>query len=368
LAGGVAHDFNNLLTIINGYSELILSKIDRESPIFEQVQQIKEAGRRAGSLTRQLLAFSRKQIMQPVILNVNRLIKDMEKMLRRLIGENIDFISIYDKSLRTIKADPGQVEQVILNLVVNARDAMPDGGRLTIETSNVQLTDSYVNIHQGAAPGWYVMIAVSDNGTGMKPEIKDHIFEPFFTTKEQGKGTGLGLSTVYGIVKQSGGSIWVYSEPELGTTFKIYFPQIEPDETTDVHKLHAEKTLSGKETILITEDEDFVRNLVLSGLQEYGYKILSARNRLEALQIAEEQTDKIDLLLTDVVMPGGSGGELANEISAKFPNIKILFMSGYTDESIVQHGMLSEGTNFIQKPFSIESLVEKIRTVLDEQK
>ncbi len=367
LAGGVAHDFNNLLTIINGYSELILSKTDRDNPVFEQVQQIKEAGRRAGSLTRQLLAFSRKQIMQPVILNVNRLIKDMEKMLRRLIGENIDFISIYEKNIGDIKADPGQVEQVILNLVVNARDAMPDGGKLTIETSNIQLTDSYVNVHQGSETGWYVMIAVSDNGVGMKPEIRDHIFEPFFTTKEQGKGTGLGLSTVYGIVKQSGGSIWVYSEPDLGTTFKIYFPQIETVQNVSTKYKHKEKNLNGHETILITEDEEFVRELVISGLQEYGYQVFSARNGKESLKVAKEHTGKIDLLLTDVVMPGGSGGELANELTAKFPDIKILFMSGYTDESIVQHGMLSEGTNFIQKPFSIEALVEKIRSVLDAE-
>ena len=368
LAGGVAHDFNNLLTIINGYSELILSKTERESPIFEQVQQIKQAGIRATSLTRQLLAFSRKQIMKPEILNINRLIKDMEKMLRRLIGEDIDFISIYDKSLRRIKADPGQVEQVILNLVVNARDAMPDGGKLTIETMNIQLTESYVGLHQGSVHGWFVMIAVSDTGAGMDNETKEHIFEPFFTTKEQGKGTGLGLSTVYGIVQQSGGSVWVYSEEGVGTTFKIYFPQIEEDELTKNKASHNERELSGIETILITEDEEFVRELVISGLQEFGYQIISAKNREDALKTAREYNGKIDLLLTDVVMPGGSGGQLAKELAALIPGLKILFMSGYTDESIVHHGMLSEGTNFIQKPFSIEALAEKIRDVLDEKK
>ncbi len=365
LAGGVAHDFNNLLTVINGYSELLLAKSDRKDSIFEPLQQIKQAGERASSLTRQLLAFSRKQIMQPVILSVNRLLKDMEKMLRRLIGEDIDFIAIYEKNLRQIKADPGQIEQVILNLVVNARDAMPDGGKLTIETMNVRLTDVFKKSSRELTDGWYVMIAVSDTGIGMDKDSQEHIFEPFYTTKEQGKGTGLGLSTVYGIVKQSGGSIWVYSEPGLGTTFKVYFPQVKEENLPDSSSVGQEKILSGSETVLITEDEEFVRELVTTGLSEYGYRIIAAKNREKALAAAREHKGKIDLLLTDVVMPGGSGGELAKEMTALYPSVKTLFMSGYTDESIVQHGMLNEDTNFIQKPFSIETLAEKIRTVLD---
>jgi len=365
LAGGVAHDFNNLLTIINGYCELALAKMGRDDPVFEKLQQIKEAGYRAGSLTRQLLAFSRKQIMKPEILNLNLLLKNMEKMLRRLIGEDIDFITIFTENLGLIKADAGQIEQVVLNLAINARDAMPDGGTITIETMNVELSPEYVALHKEAEAGWFAMLAVSDTGVGMEPEITEHIFEPFFTTKERGRGTGLGLSTVYGIVKQSGGSIWVYSEPGKGTTFKIYFPLIEEFEKDDKTLSALEPKVSGSETILIAEDEKAVRLLAADGLRDFGYTILEAQNKEEALELAEKHAGSIHLLLTDIIMPGGSGGELAVELHAKYPALKVLFMSGYTDESVVTHGMLIEKTNFIQKPFSLKTLAQKVREVLD---
>jgi len=366
LAGGVAHDFNNLLTIINGYSELILGKIERDNPLFDQIQMIKQAGMRATDLTRQLLAFSRKQILKPKILNLNQLLKGMEKMLRRLIGEDVDFVTIYGKNLGAIEADPGQIEQIVMNLAINARDAMPDGGKLTIETMNVHLAEEYVKLHPGVSGGWFVMLSVSDTGSGIDKTIKEHIFEPFFTTKEQGKGTGLGLSTVYGIVKQSGGSIWVYSEPGNGTTFKIYFPFTQETAKSAGQEIFTEKDLSGNETILIAEDEDSVRALAISGLQRYGYRILSAQNSQEAQKLAGAEQGAIDLLLTDVIMPGGSGGELAKLLTAQFPKLKVLFMSGYTDEGIVRHGILDEKAHFIQKPFVLETLAEKIRQLLDE--
>jgi len=364
LAGGVAHDFNNLLTIINGYSELALAKMERDHPAFEKLQQIKEAGYRAGTLTRQLLAFSRKQIMKPEILNLNLLLQNMEKMLRRLIGENIDFITIYDDNLGLIKADAGQIEQVVMNLAVNARDAMPKGGKITLETMNVELQPDSMALHEEAEAGRFVMLAVSDTGVGMEENIREHIFEPFFTTKERGRGTGLGLSTVYGIIRQSGGSIWVSSEPQKGTTFKIYFPLIEEPENHLPMVSAYQPKVSGSETILIVEDEDAVRLLAADGLRDFGFKVLEARNRKEALELAEKHAD-IRLLLSDVIMPGGSGGELAGEMQKKYPGLKVLFMSGYTDENILVHGMLDEKTNFIQKPFSLNVLAQKVREVLD---
>ncbi len=367
LAGGVAHDFNNLLTVINGYTEMVLTRIDRNDPSFDQIQQIKQAGHRASMLTRQLLAFSRRQILQPKVLDANQLLQNMEKLLHRVIGENIDLITIYFKDLGKINADPGQIEQVILNLVVNARDAMPSGGKLTIETMNILLTDEFVRRHKGATIGWFVMLAVTDTGSGMDEETQSHIFEPFYTTKGTGKGTGLGLSTVYGIIKQSGGSIWVYSEAGAGTSIKVYIPLIEESVRDEGDAEPLTKSAGGTETILIVEDDDAVRKLASISLQMYGYNIITATNGDEALANMENYTKDIHLLLTDVIMPNISGRELAQQLSQGRPNIKLLFMSGYTDHSIVEHGILNEKTNFIQKPFSPEFLARKVREVLDRK-
>ncbi len=367
LAGGVAHDFNNLLTVINGYTELVLTRLDRLDPSFDQVQQIKQAGHRASTLTRQLLAFSRRQILQPKVLDANHLLQNMEKMLHRVIGENIDLITIYFKNLGKINADPGQIEQVILNLVVNARDAMPSGGKLTVETMNVRLTDEFVRRHKGATTGWFVMLAVTDTGSGMDEETQSRIFEPFYTTKGIGKGTGLGLSTVYGIVKQSGGSIWVYSEPGAGTSIKVYIPLIEESIHDEADSEPLTRTAGGTETILIVEDDDAVRKLASISLQMYGYNIITAKDGDEALARMETYTKDIQLLLTDVIMPNISGRELARQLSQGRPNLKLLFMSGYTDHSIVEHGILNEKTNFIQKPFSPEFLARKVREILDRK-
>ncbi|RMD92530.1 MAG: PAS domain S-box protein [Calditrichaeota bacterium] len=365
LAGGVAHDFNNLLTVINGYSELLLHKLSPENPLFEPIVQIKEAGRRAASLTSQLLAFSRKQIMQPKILDLNLVIKDMAKMLNRLIGEDINLTILYDETLGLIKADPGQIEQVIMNLVVNARDAMPEGGQLTVKLSNTYLDKNYVNVFSDLNEGWYAEIDITDTGVGMSKEVLSHIFEPFFSTKEKGKGTGLGLATVYGIVKQSGGHIRVYSEVGQGTTFKIYFPIVNEEEIAEESETRLRKNLEGNETILVAEDESSVRELILAGLGNYGYKILTAKNLNEAVKLFEENEKEIDFLLTDVVMPGGSGAELANILKKKKEDLKILFMSGYTDDNIVQRGILPEDVNFIQKPFTVQDLAAQIRQIID---
>jgi PAS domain S-box-containing protein len=367
LAGGVAHDFNNLLTVINGYTEMVLTRVDRNDPSFDQIQQIKQAGHRASMLTRQLLAFSRRQILQPKVLDANQLLQNMEKMLHRVIGENIDLITIYFKNLGKINADPGQIEQVILNLVVNARDAMPSGGKLTIETMNVNLTDEFVRRHKGATTGWFVMLAVTDTGSGMDEETQSHIFEPFYTTKGIGKGTGLGLSTVYGIVKQSGGSIWIYSEPGAGTSIKIYIPLIEESVRDEGESEPLTRTAGGTETILIVEDDDAVRKLASISLQMYGYNIVTAKDGDEALTRMEKYSKDIHLLLTDVIMPNISGRELAQQLSRGRPNLKLLFMSGYTDHSIEDHGVLNEETNFIQKPFSPEFLARKVREILDRK-
>ncbi|NTV46450.1 MAG: PAS domain S-box protein, partial [Chlorobiales bacterium] len=367
LAGGVAHDFNNLLLVIKGFSDLVLRKIAPENPNYEHIQQIQRAGDRAAELTRQLLAFSRKQILQPKILDLTALLKDMEKMLRRIIGEDIDLFTIYEDDLYQVKADPGQIEQVILNLAVNARDAMPSGGKLTIESHNACLDEAYVKANEGSAIGHYAMIAITDTGIGIDKQTQAHIFEPFFTTKDVGKGTGLGLSTVYGIIKQSGGNIWVYSETGIGTTFKIYLPSI--DDAGEMPKQHtkSKNAIRGTETILIVEDEDVVCELLKTGLEDLGYKTFNAYSGPKALELIEKHSEEIHMLLTDVVMPEMSGRELADKVEVRYPNIKTLFMSGYTDSEIVHHSVLDEGVAFIQKPFTIPTVAKKIRAMLDEK-
>jgi len=364
LAGGVAHDFNNLLTIINGYSEMLLATLDSSSPHYNGINQIKQAGLRAESLTRQLLAFSRKQILQPKVLDINDLIYNMEKMLGRLIGEDIDLATIYDSSLRRVKVDPGQFEQVVLNLAINARDAMPLGGTLTIETHNELFDSQHPLLRKGGKAGWYVSLLVTDTGEGMDKETIERIFEPFYTTK--GNGTGLGLSTVYGIIKQSGGLTAVDSRPGCGATFKIYFPAVEEiTENGDDASQRAEAQ-ARQGTILVTEDEDSVRELATLALQQIGYTVLTAENGVAALDVLEKHDDVIDLLLTDVIMPKMGGKELADNVLQRKPEIKVLFMSGYTDDSIVNHGVLEEGTNFIQKPFTPDRLIRKIYQVLGD--
>jgi len=366
LAGGVAHDFNNLLTVITGYSDLVLAHLSESDGNRPKIVEIKRAAQRASSLTRQLLAFSRKQFLQPKFFNLNDLVTDMSKMLQRLIGENIEMMTSIGPEA-PIYADPGQTEQVLMNLVVNARDAMPDGGRITIETSRVEIDEDYTSTHLNVQPGSYVMLAVSDTGSGMDAETRKHIFEPFFTTKEQGRGTGLGLSTVYGIVKQSGGSIWLYSELGQGTVFKIYLPVAT---TKDIESSIAPAPAAiprGTETILIVEDEPQIRQLAIECLTHCGYRILSSANGIEALQLVDSAQEPIDLLVSDVVMPKMSGRELVQRISEVQPLIKVLFMSGYTNDAIVNHGILEGGAWFIQKPFALEALARRVREVLDSE-
>ncbi len=367
LAGGVAHDFNNLLTAINGYSDLTLRKLKKEDPLRHNIEEIKKAGERATALTRQLLAFSRRQVLQPQVINVNAVIADMTRMLPRIIGEDIDLKAALSDELGNVKADPGQIEQVILNLAINARDAMPHGGKLTIETRNVVLDEKYAESHAAITPGLYVLIAVSDTGSGMSEETRGHIFEPFFTTKEPGRGTGLGLSTVYGIVKQSSGDIWVYSEVGSGTTFKIYLPRVDAEAEDYLHQPEAQEAPRGTETILLVEDEEMLRSLTREVLEMCGYRVLAASTGAEALRICERHLEPIHLLLTDVVMPEMSGRFLAGCVLRIRTEMRVLYMSGYADEAIVHHGVLAEGTNFIQKPFTPDSLSKKVRGVLDAE-
>ncbi len=367
LAGGVAHDFNNLITVINGYSELLILGMKKDNPAIEHLRQIQGAGRRASNLTRQLLAFIRKQIMKQEVMDVNNLVSEMEKMLHLLIGEDIDLVTSYDSDIDAIKADPGQIEQIILNLAVNSRDAMPLGGRLTIETQKIYLDEVYTEKHQEVTPGAYVMIAVSDTGKGMDKKTQARIFDPFFTTKEVGKGTGLGLSTVYGIVKQSKGYIWVYSEINQGTTFKIYFPVHKEANTIVKASSLKISTFLGNETLLIVEDDDALRELAVITLETFGYKIYFKSNGSDALKFAKKHNNPIDLLLTDVIMPHMGGPELARKIVAIMPTIKILYMSGYTSNAIVHHGVLDEKINLIQKPFNQTDLAKKIRDILDDK-
>jgi len=366
LAGGVAHDFNNLLTVIGGYSSILLSKLPPDSPYLSSVEEIKKAGDRAGALTRQLLAFSRKQILQPKILDLNAVVTDLGKMVRRLIGEDIDLLTKTSSAVGKVRADPGQLEQVLINLIVNARDAMPTGGKLTIQTSNVTLSRELAHRHD-LQPGAYVMLAVSDNGCGMDAALQARIFDPFFTTKASGKGTGLGLATVYGIVKQSGGNISVYSEPGKGTTFKIYLPRVDQDAETAEGEAELQVIPSGSETVLIVEDEDQVRAILKQVLEDQGYQVLAAANGAEALAISENLDLAINLMITDVVMPHMSGRELAERMKELRPDLPVLFMSGYTDDAMVHHGLLDEKLNFIQKPFDSAGVARKVREVLDTQ-
>jgi|GEM_PF-1215554 PAS domain S-box-containing protein len=366
LAGGIAHDFNNLLMAIMGYSSLAMRNLPSSDPICADIAEIQKAGTRAAALTNQLLAFSRKQVLQPKILNLNDSILDTDKMLRRLIGEHIEYITIPMANLGHVKADAGQIEQIIMNLAVNARDAMPNGGKLTIETQNIELDTSYCRQHMDVQSGPYVMLAVSDTGHGMDQQTQNQIFDPFFTTKELGKGTGLGLSTVYGIVKQSGGHIYVYSVPGQGTTFKIYLPRVDEPGEVIVPPRASIASMQGTETILLVEDEEIVRSLISRTLRENGYSVIDAGYGSEALEKCNHYPDPIHLLLTDIIMPKMSGRELADCMIQSHPNIKILYMSGYTDNGIIHHGILDQDVYFLQKPFTSEALLQKIREVLND--
>jgi two-component system, cell cycle sensor histidine kinase and response regulator CckA len=367
LAGGIAHDFNNLLTVIGGYTDLLLMADKLDDPTREKMEEVKKASERAASLTRQLLAFSRKQVLKPEVLDLNLLIEGTGKILRRLIGEDIEVTTKLRSDVGKIMADPGQIEQVVINLVLNARDAMPSGGKIMLATAQVELDREYADMRIAVKPGHYVMLAVSDTGTGMPTEVQKHIFEPFFTTKEVGKGTGLGLSMIYGIVKQSGGNIWVYSEVGKGTTFKVYLPltvgeEAEKSLTADTPQAAAVKAT---ETILLVEDEEMVRKLAADILRAKGYQVLVAKNGDEATEICKTHSHPIHLLLTDVIMPGMNGKEVAEMVRSFQPEIEVLYMSGYTDDIIVHHGVLETGTSFIEKPFTAGALTRKVHEVLN---
>ena len=366
LAGGVAHDFNNLLTVIIGNVSLALGEVQESAPVAGMLSEVNKAAERAARLTQQLLAFSRKQIIEPKVLNLSDLISDLNAMLVRLIREDINIQILPGKDLGVVKVDTGQFEQILVNLVVNARDAMPGGGKIVIETSNVELGDGYCSRHPYVKPGRFVMVAVSDTGHGMSEEVKAHIFEPFFTTKAKGSGTGLGLATTYGAVKQAGGSIEVYSEVGMGTTVRIYLPRVEGEASKLVKDDQPQELLGGTETVLVVEDEDVVRNLCVRVLDELGYKVLQAGNGDEAIALALGYGERIDLLLTDVVMPGMGGREVANRLTQIHPETRFLFTSGYTDNAIVQHGVLDEGVSFIGKPYSPSAIAKKVREVLDK--
>jgi PAS domain S-box-containing protein len=365
LAGGVAHDFNNLLTIIKGYLEMAMQRCLDRPELHSDIRRIEDAADRAVTLVRQLLAFSRKQVLRPKILDLNAIVMNLDQLLRRLMSENIAMKTLVSNDVGAIKADPGQIEQVIMNLVVNARDALPDGGRILIETSNVDLDSAYTRDHTLVRPGPYVLLAVTDTGIGMTADTAAHIFEPFYTTKESGRGTGLGLSTVYGIVKQSGGYIWVYSELGKGTTFKVYLPRVKDAVQAPVAETPASTTRKGHETILLVEDEPDVRELTQMVLSERGYKVIEALTPEDAERLAGNNGAEIHLLLTDVVMPGMSGRELAKRLTGRYPNLRVLYMSGYTYNVIAQDGTLEEGISFLQKPFTPQVLTQKVRESLD---
>jgi PAS domain S-box-containing protein len=365
LAGGIAHDFNNLLTVITSYGELQLDDLPAEDARRADLEEIVRAAREAAKLTRQLLAFSRRQVLEVKVLSLNDVVTSLNKMLMRVIGEDLDLGLVLQPDLGAVRADPGQIEQVLMNLAVNARDAMPNGGKITIETSNVELTPDYVRTHEPVLPGAYVLLAVSDTGIGMDEATKAHIFEPFFTTKEIGKGTGLGLATVYGIVKQSDGFIWVYSEPGQGATFKIYLPRV----TEAAERLVATAQAPirrGLETILLVEDDPAVRKVERAVLERLGYTILVADRPSVALQIAASGPPP-DLLLSDVIMPEMNGRDLARQLQSKWPKLKVLYISGYTDDAVVRHGVLEAGVSFLQKPFTPEALAQKVGQVLDRK-
>ena len=365
LAGGIAHDFNNLLTVIIGRAQRVVRSVEPEHPRYPDIELIQKSAYRASALTRQLLAFSRKQVLQPKVLSLNEVVGNLEAMVRRLIREDIELITALEADLGQVKVDPHQMEQVLVNLVVNAVDAMPHGGRLIVETANTELTAAYAIRHVGMEPGAFVVLAVSDNGQGMDADTRARIFEPFFTTKEQGKGTGLGLSTVHGVINQSGGHILVYSEPGRGTTFKIYLPRVDGPKRAARRPLAPVDVRRGEETLLVVEDEEDVRGLARDVLVESGYTVLVAATAEEAVRICEEHESPISLLLSDVVMPKVSGPQLAQRLVDLRPELHVLYMSGYTDEAIVHHGVLEPGTAFIEKPFTPEDLCEKVRDVLD---
>jgi two-component system, cell cycle sensor histidine kinase and response regulator CckA len=366
LSGGIAHDFNNILGVIIGYSQVLKRRLGPENEFFEHAAEIEKAGQRAASLTRQLLAFSRQQILTPSFLNLNDLVQDMTKMLPRLLGEDIAVQTSLCPDLGMVRADQGQIEQVIMNLAVNARDAMPEGGTLRVETANVEFDQTYVRQHAGAKLGQYIMLAVIDSGSGIDAETLAHIFEPFFTTKEVGKGTGLGLATVYGVVKQSDGYIWVETKPGQGAAFQIFLPRFaEPAPAIPAAALPASEVVGGSETILLVEDSEPLRELAQSFLETHGFRVYAAQNAQEAMQLEAQHAGQFDLLLTDVVMPGMNGKALAEKMLVKQPGLRVLFMSGYTDSFIARHGMLEAGMVLVHKPFTEEDLVRKVREVLD---
>ena len=364
LAGGVAHDFNNMLTVIAGYNRMILDELSTLDPLRGYAEEILKAADRAAALTNQLLAFSRRQMMRPRVIDLNAVIGQTENMLRRLIGEDIQLVMSLGADTGNIKADPNHIEQAIVNLAVNARDAMPLGGRISIETSNAQIDETYAKTHMGVKPGEFVMIAVSDTGHGMDSATRQNIFEPFFTTKQRGKGTGLGLATVYGMVKQSGGDIWVYSEPGQGTTFKLYFPRVAEPVSPGLTEDPEHPRPDGNETVMLVEDETQVRDLEARMLRQLGYTVLAAASGAEAMDISRAHPGKISLLVTDVVMPNMSGKQVADALLSSRPGLKVLYLSGYTEDIVVHHGVLDSGVDFLTKPFSREALARKIREIL----
>jgi len=364
LAGGVAHDFNNMLTAIRSYADLLLADMPPGSPLCADVLEISKAADRASALTRQLLAFSRQQVLRPRLVDLNATVDGMQKMLKRLNTANIQLTCRLAPRLWTVAADPGELERVIMNLMLNARDAMPDGGRLSIETSNIDIDEDYANKHANTVPGPYVMLAVTDTGIGMSREVRERLFEPFFTTKEKGKGTGLGLSSVYGIVKQSGGFVWVYSEPGRGTTFKVYLPRADEAQPRFTPTPRRNRRV-GAETILLVEDDDEVRHVATRILSRNGYRVLEAANGADALKISESETEPVDLIITDLMMPEMGGSELAEKIRETQPDARILFTSGYTEDAVVRQTFLRQGEAFIEKPFTPASLAQKARELLD---
>ena len=364
LAGSIAHDFNNLLSVILGHGSIMLQDLNQADPMRDEVEAIMRAGDRAAELTRHLLAFSRQQVIAPRILDLNVVLRESERMLRRLLGEDIELVTRYERNLAKVRVDPAQIDQIVMNLAVNARDAMPDGGKLTIETRDVALDETYASSHFEVVPGPHVMLAVSDTGVGMTKDVQARIYEPFFTTKDKGKGTGLGLSTIFGIVKQSNGNIWVYSEPGEGTTFRIYFPKA-GDVEDPVPETPPTPVLTGAETILLAEDHDDVRHVASEILRRYGYHVLEARNAGEALLICEQHPLPIQLLVTDVVMPRMNGRELALRLLELRPELRVLYMSGYTDNAIVHHGILEPDVAYVQKPLVPDMLARRVREVLD---
>jgi PAS domain S-box-containing protein len=367
LAGGVAHDFNNILSIILSYASLAISGLAPGDPLREDIEEIEKAGRRAVEVTGQLLAFSRRQVLQPRVVDINDSLAQMEKMLRRLLGEDVELRMVAAPALWPVKVDPGSITQVVMNLAVNARDAMPGGGTLLLETGNVELDAEVARAHPGTSPGPHVMLAVTDTGTGMDRETLSHVFEPFFTTKDVGKGTGLGLSTVLGIVQQSGGSVWVGSEPGQGTTFKVYFPRCDPSPARHPTGPPPSAGRRGRETILLAEDDEPLRHLVQGILRRRGYEVLSAPSPVEALRLAQEHPGGIDLLITDVVMPGMNGRQLAERIHATRPSVRVLFVSGYPGGVLADRGVLEEGMVFLAKPITPEALLRKVSAVLEDQ-